>query len=103
MLDSISSHQVTIISAVQTMLSLAETEQCPESLRCILLGGGTAAAPEECRRKQFPVFQSYGLTETCSQIVTLSPEFSMDKLGSTVNRCFHAKLELKRRKPLCAV
>lgn len=40
-LDSISSHQVTIISAVQTMLSglLAETEQCPESLRCILLGG----------------------------------------------------------------
>ncbi|WP_375004402.1 o-succinylbenzoate--CoA ligase [Bacillus velezensis] len=105
-LDSISSHQVTIISAVQTMLSglLAETEQCPESLRCILLGGGPAPLPllEECRRKQFPVFQSYGLTETCSQIVTLSPEFSMDKLGSAGKPLFSCEIRIEKDGNPCA-
>ncbi|MEC5261580.1 o-succinylbenzoate--CoA ligase [Bacillus amyloliquefaciens] len=105
-LDSISSHRVTIISAVQTMLSglLSETEQCPESLRCILLGGGPAPLPllEECRRKQFPVFQSYGLTETCSQIVTLSPEFSMEKLGSAGKPLFSCEIRIEKDGNRCA-
>lgn len=41
-LDSINRHEVTMISAVQTMLVslLEETSRCPESIRCILLGGG---------------------------------------------------------------
>ncbi|MCP6683065.1 o-succinylbenzoate--CoA ligase [Bacillus nakamurai] len=105
-LDSISRHRVTIISAVQTMLSglLAETDHCPESLRCILLGGGPAPLPllEECRQKQFPVFQSYGLTETCSQIVTLSPEFSMKKLGSAGKPLFSCEISIEKDGNKCA-
>lgn len=104
-LDSVSRHQVTIISAVQTMLSslLAETDRCPDSIRCILLGGGPAPLSllEECRQKGFPVFQSYGLTETCSQIVTLSPEFSMDKLGSAGKPLFSCEIRIEKDGETC--
>ncbi|QPZ40520.1 o-succinylbenzoate--CoA ligase [Bacillus halotolerans] len=104
-LDSIDRHQVTIISAVQTMLAslLAEISYCPSSLRCILLGGGPAPLPllEECREKGFPVFQSYGMTETCSQIVTLSPEFSMEKLGSAGKPLFSCEIKIERDGKAC--
>ncbi|MCI3197987.1 o-succinylbenzoate--CoA ligase [Bacillus sp. HU-1818] len=104
-LDSISRHQVTIISAVQTMVSslLTETDRCPDSIRCILLGGGPAPLSllEECRQKGFPVFQSYGLTETCSQIVTLSPEFSMDKLGSAGKPLFSCEIRIEKDGETC--
>lgn len=104
-LDSISRHQVTMISAVQTMLAslLEETSRCPESIRCILLGGGPAPLPllEECREKGFPVFQSYGMTETCSQIVTLSPEFSMEKLGSAGKPLFSCEIKIERDGQAC--
>ncbi|BBP91770.1 hypothetical protein BsIDN1_53880 [Bacillus safensis] len=72
--DSIERHRVTMISVVQTMLSrlLSRLAECPSSLRCLLLGGGPApyAMLQESKEKGFPVFQSYGMTETCSQIVT---------------------------------
>ncbi|MEC1653157.1 o-succinylbenzoate--CoA ligase [Bacillus vallismortis] len=104
-LDSINRHQVTMLSAVQTMLAslLAETSRCPESIRCILLGGGPAPLPllEECREKGFPVFQSYGMTETCSQIVTLSPEFSMKKLGSAGKPLFSCEIKIERDGQAC--
>ncbi len=104
-LDSINRHEVTMISAVQTMLAslLEETSRCPESIRCILLGGGPAPLPllEECREKGFPVFQSYGMTETCSQIVTLSPEFSMEKLGSAGKPLFSCEIKIERDGQAC--
>ncbi|MED4648141.1 o-succinylbenzoate--CoA ligase [Bacillus inaquosorum] len=104
-LDSINRHQVTMISAVQTMLAslLEETSRCPETIRCILLGGGPAPLPllEECREKGFPVFQSYGMTETCSQIVTLSPEFSMEKLGSAGKPLFSCEIKIERDGQAC--
>lgn len=104
-LDSINRHEVTMISAVQTMLAslLEETSRCPESIRCILLGGGPAPLPllEECREKGFPVFQSYGMTETCSQIVTLSPEFSMEKLGSAGKPLFSCEIKIERDGQVC--
>ncbi|MEC0520921.1 o-succinylbenzoate--CoA ligase [Bacillus inaquosorum] len=104
-LDSIARHQVTMISAVQTMLAslLEETSRCPETIRCILLGGGPAPLPllEECREKGFPVFQSYGMTETCSQIVTLSPEFSMEKLGSAGKPLFSCEIKIERDGQAC--
>lgn len=104
-LDSINRHQVTMISVVQTMLAslLEETSRCPETLRCILLGGGPAPLPllEKCREKGFPVFQSYGMTETCSQIVTLSPEFSMEKLGSAGKPLFSCEIKIERDGQAC--
>jgi O-succinylbenzoic acid--CoA ligase len=86
---------VTIISVVAIMLQrmladldrVQEEEEAaryPSTLRCILLGGGPAprALLEDCARRAIPVSQSYGLTEACSQAVTLSPGDSLRKSGS---------------------
>ncbi|WHF26168.1 o-succinylbenzoate--CoA ligase [Bacillus altitudinis] len=97
--NAIEQHRVTMLSVVQTMLSrlLSGLEECPSSLRCLLLGGGPApyAMLQESKEKGFPVFQSYGMTETCSQIVTLAPEFSVEKLGSAGKPLFGCELKIQ--------
>lgn len=89
---AIREERVTIISVVavmlQRMLATLDDEQkassYPPTLRCVLLGGGPAPRPllEDCARRAVPVVQTYGLTEACSQAVTLSPEDALRKLGS---------------------
>ncbi len=84
--------RVTIISVVavmlQRMLTALKTEQgnggYPSTLRCVLLGGGPAPRSllEDCVRLGIPISQSYGLTESCSQAVTLVPADALRKLGS---------------------
>lgn len=90
--QAIRDQHVTIISVVavmlQRMLATLDTDQrhgdYPEALRCVLLGGGPApqALLEDCARRGIPVLQTYGLTESCSQAVTLSPADALRKLGS---------------------
>jgi o-succinylbenzoate---CoA ligase len=78
---------VSIISVVavmlQRMLAAVDTAYSP-TLRCVLLGGGPAPRPllEDCMHRNIPVVQTYGLTEACSQAVTLAPADSLRKLGS---------------------
>ncbi len=84
--------KITIISVVtvmlQRMLAALDTEMkgvsYPSALRCVLLGGGPVPYPllEECMLRDIPVVQTYGLTEACSQAVTLSTADVMRKLGS---------------------
>lgn len=92
---------VTIMSVVGTMLkriveTLGET-RLPEYFRCMLLGGGPAPLPllEACVQKDIPVFQTYGMTETSSQIVTLSPEYSLTKLGSAGKPLFPSQIKIE--------
>ncbi len=79
---------VTLVSLVGTMLwrMLEERgERCyPAHLRAVLLGGGPAPRPllERCVAVGLPVLQTYGLTETASQLATLAPEDALRKLGS---------------------
>jgi O-succinylbenzoic acid--CoA ligase len=79
---------VTLVSVVSTMLRRMLDERggrrYPSSLRAVLLGGGTApiALLEECARIGVPVLQTYGMTETASQAVTLAPEDALLKPGS---------------------
>lgn len=85
---SIRDDRVTIISVVSTMLrrmlAAPPDHDYPETLRCVLLGGGPAPRPllEDCARRSVPVTQTYGLTESASQIATLPPEDALRKLGS---------------------
>ncbi len=87
--------KITIISVVAVMLQRmlaaldgnGETGKgaaYPASLRCVLLGGGPVPRPllEECLLRDIPVVQTYGLTEACSQAVTLSPADAKRKPGS---------------------
>lgn len=92
--------RVTIMSVVTTMLSrlieALDEERFPPHFRCMLLGGGPAPLRilETCVEKGIPVFQSYGMTETSSQIVTLSPEYSISKLGSAGKALFPSQLKI---------
>ncbi|WP_070120385.1 o-succinylbenzoate--CoA ligase [Bacillus marinisedimentorum] len=92
--------RVTMISVVSVMLAQVLEElgkdRYPEHLRCVLLGGGPAPKSllEKSRDKRIPVFQTYGMTETASQIATLSPEYALEKLGSAGKPLFPAELAI---------
>jgi len=92
---------ITIISVVTTMLNRMMQDlgddRYPESFRCMLLGGGPAPKYllEECKTKHIPIYQTYGMTETASQIVTLSPEDSLEKLGSAGKALFPSQLRIE--------
>lgn len=78
---------ITLLSVVATMLTrMFEVDALPlgDSLRAVLLGGGPAPRPllEAARDRGVPVLQTYGLTETASQVATLAPEDALRKLGS---------------------
>lgn len=94
------SGQVTIMSVVTAMLSrmleTLGTNTYHTHFRCMLLGGGPAPLPllERCVEKEIPVFQSYGMTETSSQIATLSPEDAFKKLGSAGKALFPAQIRI---------
>lgn len=66
--------RITLVSLVPTMLSrlLDAGLQRPPTLRWVLLGGGPIAGALLSRAAAagVPVAPSYGMTETCSQIVT---------------------------------
>jgi O-succinylbenzoic acid--CoA ligase len=76
---------ITIVSLVATMLTrLLDAGADLSGPRAILVGGGPI--PEEPLKeaiaKGATVVQTYGLTETCSQVTTLAPADASRKLGS---------------------
>ncbi len=94
--------KATIMSVVSTMLQrmlgkLGQKSYHP-SFRCFLLGGGPVPKNilETCKEKNIPVFQTYGLTETASQIATLSPEDSLRKIGSAGKPLFLSSIRIER-------
>lgn len=98
--EDIMSKGVTIVSVVSTMLQQLLEElgerTYPATFRCMLAGGGPIPFPmlKECEKKGIPVFQTYGMTETCSQIVTLSPEAALLKIGSAGKALFSCQAKI---------
>ena len=68
---------ITLVSVIPTMLSrlLDAGLDRPHTLRAMLVGGAALPAPllERARSARLPVLPTYGLTETCSQVVTARP------------------------------
>ncbi|MCG1007438.1 class I adenylate-forming enzyme family protein [Halorubrum lacusprofundi] len=87
--DDIDTYDVTGISLVPTMLQqmLDRRGTLSDTLRVALLGG--APAPDElierCRDYSIPVYPTYGMTESASQITTATPRQTKGRLG-TVGR-----------------
>ncbi|WP_164668292.1 o-succinylbenzoate--CoA ligase [Virgibacillus doumboii] len=98
--EAIMTKSVTIVSVVTVMLNdlinHLGNNRYPESLRCMLLGGGPAPKSmlEDAKKRNMPVFQSYGMTETSSQIVTLSPDDALNKIGSSGKPLFPAQFKI---------
>lgn len=93
-------NRASIISVVSTMLMrLLEkiNSPLPSTFRCALAGGGPLSKYllDECVKKNVPVYQTYGMTETASQVVTLSPEDSLAKLGSAGKPLFPVQIKIK--------
>ncbi len=82
---SLTEDGITVVSLVTTMLSrLLEAGADLSGPRAILVGGGPVpeAILAAALDRGATVVQTYGLTETCSQVTTLAPEDALRKLGS---------------------
>lgn len=84
------SGRVTLLSVVPTMLHrlyLSDPSldaSAAASVRAMLLGGGPASPTlfETCRTRGIPVLGTFGMTETCAQVATVSPDDWRDALGT---------------------
>ncbi len=74
----------------------ATSQPYQANFRCMLLGGGPIDRQTltRCQHYQIPVVQSYGMTETCSQIVALSSADAATKIGSAGQPLFLTQLKL---------
>jgi o-succinylbenzoate---CoA ligase len=84
--DALESGQATLVSLVATALMRlrdAGLERAPQ-LRAALVGGGPVPRPllEWAHRAGLPVVQTYGMTETASQVATLGVDEALTKVGS---------------------
>jgi O-succinylbenzoic acid--CoA ligase len=86
--------EATIVSVVavmlQRLLDARRDRPFPPTLRCILLGGGPSASAllQRCASLHGPVAQTYGLTESCSQVATLSPD-DMERRAGSVGKALY--------------
>jgi o-succinylbenzoate---CoA ligase len=83
--EALERDRITIVSLVTTMLArLLEAGVDLSGPRAILVGGGPVPEEplQEAIAKGATVVQTYGLTETCSQVTTLAPADASRKLGS---------------------
>ena len=83
--ESLEGDGVTVVSLVATQLiRLLEGNVDLLPLRAVLVGGGPVPEEvlEEAIGRGATVVQTYGLTETASQVTTLSPVDARRKLGS---------------------
>jgi o-succinylbenzoate---CoA ligase len=82
---ALESDGISVLSVVATMLTrLLEAGADLSGPRAILVGGGPVPQEplEEALAKGATVVQTYGLTETCSQVTTLAPGDARRKVGS---------------------
>jgi o-succinylbenzoate---CoA ligase len=83
--EALERDELTVVSLVTTMLTrLLEAGADLSGPRAVLVGGGPVPEDplEEALGRGATVVQTYGLTETCSQVTTLAPADARRKLGS---------------------
>ena len=83
--QALAEEPISVVSLVTTMLKrLLDAGADLSGPRAILVGGGPVPASMlgEALERGATVVQTYGLTETCSQVTTLAPEDALRKLGS---------------------
>ncbi len=95
---------VTTISVVPYMLKKLldlrdkDSQGYNSKFRCLLLGGGAIDKQTliRCQKFNMPVVQSYGMTETCSQIIALNYSDAGQRIGSVGKPLFLTQLKLSK-------
>lgn len=93
--------RITQLSLVATtlrrLLDAAPDQSCPEYVRTVMVGGGPVPASliDEARDRGFPILPTYGLTETSSQIATLSPVAPKSKRHTAGTPLALAEIEIR--------
>jgi o-succinylbenzoate---CoA ligase len=101
--SSLEGDGVTVISLVATQLTrLLEAGVDLLPLRAVLVGGGPVPAEvlEEAIGRGATVVQTYGLTETASQVTTLSPAEAEHRIGSAGRPLLTTHLRIQDREIL---
>jgi O-succinylbenzoic acid--CoA ligase len=96
--ESLEGDGVTIVSLVATQLArLLEAGVDLLPLRAVLVGGGPVPVDvlEEAIGRGATVVQTYGMTETASQVTTLAPMDARRKLGSAGRPLLTTHLRIK--------
>ncbi len=93
---------ITIVSLVPTMLkrllnNLEPKQSFNDNFRFIFLGGGPIDELTllRCESLKIPVLQSFGMTETSSNIVALNNEDARRKIGSSGKPLFPVQLKIE--------
>ncbi|MFT9314145.1 o-succinylbenzoate--CoA ligase [Leuconostoc pseudomesenteroides] len=96
----VNSH-ITTMSVVPVMLKqllndLPENVSYNSGFRTMLLGGGPTdrATLKRAQAHHIPIIQSYGMTETASQVIALDAEYADEKLGSVGKPLFPVSLKI---------
>lgn len=98
---SIREDRITQLSLVATtlrrLLDAAPDERCPALVRTVMVGGGPVptALIDEARERRFPILPTYGLTETSSQVATLSPSAPSSKRHTAGTPLALAEIEIR--------
>ena len=85
--ESLQAKQVTVLSlvtsALQQLLPYLSATGYPQ-LKTLLLGGGPITQPvvQQALAKNIPIMPSFGMTETCSQIVAVPTDEVANKIGA---------------------
>ncbi|RDZ55311.1 o-succinylbenzoate--CoA ligase [Haloferax sp. Atlit-4N] len=94
--DDIGKYDATGVSLVPTMLKrmLDSRGTLSDSLRVVLLGGAPAPDDlvERCRNYSVPVYPTYGMTETASQVATATPDEAFADVGTVGRPLFFTDL-----------
>ncbi|WP_099220910.1 o-succinylbenzoate--CoA ligase [Listeria costaricensis] len=90
-------HISVVMAMVKRLLDISEGG-FHDRLKIMLLGG--SAAPKElvrrCLERNIPLVQSFGMTETASQVVTLQKEKAMQKIGSSGQALFPVEIRIQK-------
>ena len=94
--DSITTMSVVPVMLKQLLAELPKNVNYNDKFRAMLLGGGPTdkLTLQQAQAHHLPIIQSYGMTETASQIVALDPTDIHDKVGSVGKPLFPVRLKI---------
>lgn len=97
-------HASLVTKMLIDLLEIKEFCIYSSKLRSVLLGGGSVPKSllEKCETYQIPILQTYGMTETASQIVTLSLVDMKRKMGSCGRPLLTTSLKIMKDGKECA-